>query len=54
MVTKMAKDFRPFQFVFILNYAPVWFSFWVASGRQKLKLEPDDKILAQLLREALG
>jgi hypothetical protein len=35
-------------------FAPVWFSFWAASGRQKLKLEPNGKILARLLREALG
>lgn len=50
----MAKDFRPFQFVFIPNYAPVWFSFWVASGRQKLKLKPNVQLLARLLGEALG
>jgi hypothetical protein len=32
----------------------VWFSFCAASGRQKLKLEPNGKIFARLLREALG
>jgi hypothetical protein len=30
----------------------VWFSFWAASGRQKLK--PNAQLLAQLLGEALG
>jgi hypothetical protein len=33
--------------------APVWFSFWAASGRQKPKLEPNAQILARLLRDAL-
>jgi hypothetical protein len=32
----------------------VWFSFWAASGRQKLKLKPNAQILARLLGEALG
>ena len=35
------------------NHVAVWFSFWAASGRQKLKLIPNAELLPRLLAEAI-
>jgi hypothetical protein len=36
-----------------MDIVAVWFSFWAASGRQKLKLKPNAQLLARLLSEAI-
>jgi hypothetical protein len=36
------------------DHVAVWFSFWAASGRQKLKLKPNAQLLARHLGEAIG